>query len=345
MKHQLYKTVFSLLVLFISTAVFAQFEILFVGKSDNLIDAALSEYFGLEGYNVTFVEEADFKVEGGVYASAAGYEGFDVLFVSESIGSSSANNYKNAGFPIPSVVTEGYVVKTSRWGILADESETYFLQASSATLTADVLTMLLINDDHWITQDYGLDYNLVWADASDPTKLGVTAFNLNDDIEGAIPLGQFLFDMGGLPSIWAIPKGSILHSTTELPNMVIIGVIQTDVGQVFTGDFQQFLVKCVRWATDDYEAQGARLPRETNVVVGPNPTTGIVHVSLNLPEAGNVRINIYDIAGKLMKSKNSDHLSAGTTTIQLDLSGMSQAQYIYEIITRNDILKGKIMKE
>jgi len=343
----LYKIAFGLLVIIGCSPAFAQYEILFVGNSDNTLDFATSDYFTLEGYNVTFVEEADFKVENGTYATADGYTGFDVLFVSESIGSSSANNYKNAGFPIPSVATEGYVAKISRWGLLADESETFFKQASSANITADVLSLVITNNENWITQDYDLNQQLVWASAADPTKLGVTAFNLDEDIPGALPLAEFLFDMGGKSSVWAIPAGSMLHETTELPNMVLIGIIQSEVegGHEFTGDFLQFLVKCVRWATDDYEAQSVNTLKNYNLLVGPNPTSGIVNLSLTLPEAGNVKAHIYDITGKLMESKNLGHLSAGANTIQLDFSNLSEAQYIYEIITRNDILRGKIVKE
>jgi hypothetical protein len=344
MKTNLYKIASVLLVFMLSYAVSAQFNLLYVGKSDNTLDIATSEYFTLEGYNVTFVEEADFKVEGGTYSTAGGYAGFNVLFVSESIGSSSANNYKAAGFPIPAVATEGFVAKISRWGLLNDESETYFKQASSADLTADALTLVISDNSNWITQEFAPGDYLVWAETADPTKVGVTAFNLAEDISGALPLGSFLFDMG-MPSVWAIPKGSVLHSTTELPNIVIIGIIQTDVGQTFTGDFLEFMVRCVRWATDDYPVEGMNTPGLYDLEIGPNPTRGMVHVSLNLPEAGNVTVNIYDITGRLVESTNPGYLNAGHNFIQFDLSGMVGAQYIYEIITGNDVLKGKIIRE
>lgn len=347
MKKNLYTIAFSLLVLNMSNPVMAQTEMLYVGKADNTLDIALTDYFALEGYNVTFVVEDEFKAEGGLYSTADGYDGMDVLFVSESIGSSSANNYMNAGFPIPCIATEGYVVRSNRWGILADDSETYFNQASSANLTEDVLTMVITDTEHWITQEFEAEHQLVWADAADPTELGVTAFNLNEDIDGAIPLAEFLFDMGGLPSVWAIPEGSLLHETTELPNMVFIGIIQTDVeeGHTFTGEFLDFLVRCVRWVTDDYEPVGIhKLPQEA-IVAGPNPTTGLVYVSFSIPEAGNVRANIYDMAGKLMESSIQDYFVAGHNTMQLDFSDLPGGPYVYEIITRNDVFQGWVIKE
>ena len=345
MRTNLYKFTFGLLAILISGAAFAQYAMLYVGKSDNALDVSTKDYFTLEGYNVTLVEEDDFKVADGTYSTADGYAGFDVLFVSESIGSTSANNYMTAGFPIPCIATEGFVAKNSRWGLLADDSETYFKQLSSADITADILTMVIIDNEHWITKEYDQNYNLVWASIDDPTKMGVTGFKLDEDIDGARPLAQFLFDMGGLSSLWAIPKGSMLHNDIELPNMVIIGIIQSDVGQTFMDDFYLLLGRCVRWVTDDYTIESANAPRNYNLIAGPNPTTGMVNLSMNLLEAGDVRINIYDITGKLMKSINSGYLNAGYNTIPLDFSDLPQAQYLYEVVTRSSILKGKIIKE
>ncbi len=341
-----YNFLFSVLALLaMSATITAQNNILFVGKSDNSLDSMTADYLQLEGYNVTLVDETDFKASPSVWETPDGYAGFDALFVSESIGSSSANNYKTAGFPIPCVATEGYVVKTSRWGILADESEAYFKQASSASLNADVLTMVITDNEHWITQDF-LPYDeIIWAETDDPTKLGVTAFQLSDDIDGAVPLGSFLFDMGGLPSIWAVPAGSVLHDLDTLPNMVFIGIIQTDVGQTFTYDFLAFIRKSIQWVTDDYIPEGISPWDSYHLVMGPNPTAGLVNVSLSLPEAGDVGINVFDITGKLMKSTPPNHLPSGYQTIQLDFSDLSDGQYIYEIVTKGDILRGRIIKE
>jgi hypothetical protein len=174
--------------------------------------------------------------------------------------------------------------------------------------------------------------------------VGVTAFNLSDDVPGAVPLGSFVFDMGGLPSLWAVPEGS-LWNETALPNMVFIGVIQTDVGQVFTGEFQELLVKCIRWATDDYEPISVNDPQQEGLLPGPNPTTGLVHVSLTLPEAGNVTVHIYDMTGRLMSTADQGYLAAGENTLQFDISELPDAQYIYEVLTSSEVLTGKLIKE
>jgi hypothetical protein len=344
MKKNLYSIILGALALMMGTPLSAQYELLFLGNDDNPLDSMTMDYLQIEGYNVTFVSPEDFA--GGLYATADGYADFDALFVSESIGSSSANNYLAAEFPIPCVVTEGYVVRSDKWGLLADHGETYFAQASSATLNADVLTMEITDNEHWITKDYELYDQIIWAETDDPTRLGVTSFLLSDDVDGAEPLAKFLFDMGGeLSCMWAIPDGSTLHGTTTLPNMVFIGIIQSDVGQSFTYDFLELIRKSIQWVTDDYVAESVDPSEGFRPVVGPNPTTGLANISIRLPESGNVRVNIFDVAGKLMKSVDAGDLNTGPHTLQIDLSGLSDAQYIYEIRTRTEVFRGKIIKQ
>lgn len=342
---KIYNLVLVLLIIGLSSPVKAQFDMLYVTKPENSVDIALIDYFHLEGYNVTEVLEADFKAEGSIYATAAGYDGFDVLFVSESIGSSSANNYKNAGFPIPSVATEGFAAKTSRWGLLADDSDSFFKQASSADLTADVLTLEILDNSNWITQIYDQGDQLMWADAADPTKLGVTSFDLSVDIPAAQPLAAYLFDMGDLSAVWAIPDGSMMRETDILPNMVLIGAIQSDVGQTYTGEFQEFLVRCIRWVTGDYEATAIQSIEEKKMVVGPNPSSGIVDLHLTLSMQGEVNVNIYDMTGRLLDSKNRGTLNSGTSSLQVDFSGLVHAQYILEVVAGNEVLRTKIIKQ
>lgn len=78
--------------------------------------------------------------------------------------------------------------------------------------------------------------------------------------------------------------------------------------------------------------------------VWPNPTDGVIHLSLNMSEAGNVRINIYDIAGKLIDVVDAGSLPAGQNTIQIDLSDKADAVYIYEIKTGSEIVRGQVCK-
>ena len=45
-----------------------------------------------------------------------------------------------------------------------------------------------------------------------------------------------------------------------------------------------------------------------------------------------------------MKTIDSDYLFTGKNTISIDISGLAEANYIYEIITKNDVSRGIICK-
>ncbi len=151
--------------------------------------------------------------------------------------------------------------------------------------------------------------------------------------------------MAEFPTMWAIPEGSTLISDASavLPRMVIIGAISSGLGDFATNEFNALVVNSLKWVTKDY-VSGVNDLESYNLNVWPNPTSGMVNISLTSPVSGNVRVNIYDISGRLMETLNSDYLSAGSTTLNIDLSNYAAANYIYEIVTEDDILRGKICK-
>ena len=70
-----------------------------------------------------------------------------------------------------------------------------------------------------------------------------------------------------------------------------------------------------------------------DVKVYPNPTTGLVKIA----NAGTATINVYSIAGNLVKTVESN---AGLTTI--DLSGMAKGTYLVKIVKTNEVITKKI---
>ncbi len=347
MKNNLYKITLLILAFIMSNAAVAQENILYVGITDDPVDTELMEYLYAEGYSTTFVTEDDFKV--APYDTNITYEPYDAIFISEVVGSGSTVNFKNAGFPIPCVTTEGYAVRSDKWALITD-NDNQFKQLSSADVTSDVCTMMMYDTENWISSNYEEDYFLVWStvDVSVNNQIGVTGFKLNENIPDAIPLAINLQDvMSEFPTMWAVPEGSTLISdgTVELPNIVFIGAISTGLGEFATDEFYDLIVNSLKWVTGDYEViNGVNKVESHNLNVWPNPTAGMVNISLTSAVSGNVRVNIYDISGRLMETFNSDNLSAGSNTINIDLSNHAAANYLYEIITEDDILRGKICK-
>ena len=350
MKTLLYNSLILLALLFVSYTAKAQKDLLFLGYANSGPDSAMIDYLDAEGgYTVTFVSRDDYKANVD-YATAAAYDDYDAFFVSESIGSSDAANFKTAGFPIPVVATEGFLLKPGKWDILSEDNESVFVQASGDNKTEDNLTLVITNNEHWITQDYDLDEELVWAESETPTTLGVTSFYIPDTtVDKATSIAKFKQDMGDLSTVWVIDSGATMHGTTTLPNMVFIGIIQTDLAQTFTTDFYNFVIRCLQWVTGDYEIpvepSGINTLKTGNTTIYPIPSEGLVNIKITLNTVSEVKINIYDVTGKLMLSEKYEMLNKGENNISLDISNLNTAQYIYEIITDTEIIKGKLIKE
>ncbi len=76
--------------------------------------------------------------------------------------------------------------------------------------------------------------------------------------------------------------------------------------------------------------------------VFPNPTFGEFDVLLDLPDAQNIQLVIYDMTGRLIQSKKLDHFSSGT--ISLDLSNQTNGIYHCTIITEDWTATKKVLK-
>lgn len=74
----------------------------------------------------------------------------------------------------------------------------------------------------------------------------------------------------------------------------------------------------------------------------PNPTKGLVHLSLDQSIEGDVQIDVYNTSGLMMQSKN---ISSGNNFAQIDLSGYSNGIYLINIGKNNNLYFRKILKE
>lgn len=349
MKTNFYKITLACLIMSIGMLTFAQDQLMYVThEAEYPGDSILIEYLELEGeYTVTVVLRNDFKA--APYDEASAYADFDVIYISEYVGSSDVKNFAAAEFPIPCVFTEGYAVRSDKWGWLEDNA-TQFNQLSSADgITLDVCKMVMTGADHWITDQYDTDYELLWCQETvDLSQMGVTGCMLDEIIPEAIELANFTVDsMKGFPCMWAIPEGSEVTGLANdvvtdfvLPNMVYIGSIGEGMN-VPTEEFLELILTSIKWVTDDYELAISSV-QQNDLNAYPNPTNGIVNVSVTYPVSGNVMISVYDMAGKVVKTQN--YVASSTTSFSLDLSDITSGQYIYKLNAENEAFSGKITK-
>ncbi len=176
----------SLTLLIISYISFSQDRLLFVGDVTANADLALSTYLSNNGWLVTNIDATTFKSN---YTTAVAYSNYDVLYISETLGSGDVVAFATAGFPIPCLTTEGYAVRTNRWAFITND-DTEFHQSGSGERTDGVKTLIINNFEHYITSAYDINEEVAWTTA-DVANLGVTGFKLDQTIQGAIKLATY----------------------------------------------------------------------------------------------------------------------------------------------------------
>lgn len=75
----------------------------------------------------------------------------------------------------------------------------------------------------------------------------------------------------------------------------------------------------------------------------PNPTSGLVELTYNLIDSGDLNIIVRDITGKEVINKHEGSLSMGAHKSTFDLSNLAEGVYTYELIINNNSTFGKVV--
>jgi hypothetical protein len=63
----------------------------------------------------------------------------------------------------------------------------------------------------------------------------------------------------------------------------------------------------------------------------PNPFNPVTTISYGIPEAGNVKLKVYDLSGREVKALINEHKDAGYYTVSFDASGLASGAYFYRV--------------
>jgi hypothetical protein len=74
----------------------------------------------------------------------------------------------------------------------------------------------------------------------------------------------------------------------------------------------------------------------------PNPFNPGTQISFGLPKSGNVRLVVYDMLGREVKTLINEHKEAGSYTVDFNASSLSSGVYVYKL-TVNDFTEAKKM--
>lgn len=74
----------------------------------------------------------------------------------------------------------------------------------------------------------------------------------------------------------------------------------------------------------------------------PNPFNPVTHITYTLPEASDVRLEIYNLLGQQVAVLVSSHQEAGRHTVHFDAGGLASGIYVYRLTAGNTIISRKM---
>ncbi len=347
MKVKIYHLATSLVLILLCLNTMAQAKkILFVSNEDPAVpqDSVVIDSIKLWGYDVTTVSDEGFDT--------TDYASYDALYISESIPSSGANPFQTAAYPIPLFCSEPYVVNSNRWGWI-DHSDTT-LRIRLGGPGTDALTTVIIDNTHYITQEYSPYDEVVWStETVYPADPSFIAFDISGAVSGAVPLGKSkasqLTTSPGLHTLWAIPEGSTVTdasaSPVTLPRMVFYNT-HTEALSVgkHTAGLYNIIHRSLKWILKEDPAIGINTIEGafSGVKLLGNPVRDHARLSFNLNEPGMVSFTVVNLVGQRMMLPVIEFCAAGTNEIAFSTSGLNAGIYLYQLKVNKNIYCGKM---
>lgn len=131
-------------------------------------------------------------------------------------------------------------------------------------------------------------------------------------------------DCGDLWDSPCIDSGNPFFSDSLLDCMWSLGTAETDMG-AYGGGYRTLL---------EVENMENVLPSQVDLLQNyPNPFNATTTIKFVLPDAGQVRIDIYDLLGRRVKTLMDEEMQAGNYQVVWDASNYSSGVYFYRIET------------
>jgi hypothetical protein len=75
----------------------------------------------------------------------------------------------------------------------------------------------------------------------------------------------------------------------------------------------------------------------------PNPFNAVTTIVFNLPQSGDVSLNVFDIKGRLVSTLVGSWIEAGTHQVVFDANHLVSGIYVYQLATGNSLVTGKMV--
>ncbi len=191
-----------------------------------------------------------------------------------------------------------------------------------------------VNDEFGITVYGNYYYNtgaqLITADAN--TGEEISTVNFPDEAGNAM---QVIYDIDGNPLV--LTELSLIHGTEQYDFPVKVKYMayspQENVALVISPVDDNLYV--IDMTTTDVETYSIA---ENNFILyqnTPNPATGLTTINYELKEKAEVKLSVFDNAGKLIQQYNSDIQKKGNHSLELDISKFNPGVYYYTLYADN----------
>ncbi len=115
---------------------------------------------------------------------------------------------------------------------------------------------------------------------------------------------------------------------------------------------QNEMVDTVRWqiTVTEYIPDGVKdqtlFPKEFSYSVSPNPFNEVTQIHINLPDAAEVKVSLYDSFGRYVKQIDSRAMSSGRNKVSFDAAGLPAGVYILRLDagTHHGMTKAVLMR-
>ena len=160
--------------------------------------------------------------------------------------------------------------------------------------------------------------------------------NAHNSVEFSVLIENELALIGGTASIELYPPESFDYSTTYTQTVAcgVNSYTNYEYGDIIFGFFYGLWNPAVLPKHNHAETAELMLPKSVFLSENyPNPFNPTTTISFGLPEAGQVRMQVYDIKGRLVLTLAEGFYPAGQHDLLLDASQLSSGTYFYSLQT------------
>ena len=123
------------------------------------------------------------------------------------------------------------------------------------------------------------------------------------------------------------------------------GVSSNNYGSIYAATHGRGIFKCDKYlSVNNYTPSNTVASSIINVNVFPNPVVDNASIAFSLPKSGSVKVNVYDVKGKLVKSSRLNSLEAGNHVYLMPFNDVQQGIYFIRVSSGSLQASAKLIK-